>query len=493
MRYSGILLHISSLPNDYGIGTFGRSAYEFVDFLNKAGQKYWQILPLGPTSYGDSPYQCFSAFAGNPYFIDFDLLKEDDLLSIDDYIELKNSNLKVNYEWLYHTRFSVLKKAFSNFNKNDESYKKFKDENSGWLDDYSLFMALKYQEKEGNWLGWRTEFSHREEKAINEFIKNNQEDIEFWKFIQYEFFKQWFNLKKYANDLGIEIIGDMPIYVAFDSSDVWSNPKYFQLDETLNPTEVAGCPPDDFTPDGQLWGNPLYRYDVMKEENYKWWVNRIKKALELYDVVRIDHFRGFEAYFAIKNGEKTARNGHWVKGPNVELFNQVKCELGECKIIAEDLGYLTEEVHKMLDECGYPGMEILEFGFDPKGDSDYAPHNHKKNAICYPGTHDNSPILGWLDSLDSENLNYVKDYLMVDRNKSNKDLVDYIIKAALGSVSDVAIISLADYLNLDDSARFNTPSTLGDHNWTYRFNACDINEDLAKKIRTMTETYRRLK
>lgn len=492
MRYSGILMHISSLPNEYGIGTFGKESYEFVDFLHKAKQKYWQILPLGPTSYGDSPYQCFSAFAGNPYFIDFDLLKKDGLLNECDYSEYKFDGTKVNYEWLYHVRFIVLKKAFNRFDVQGKEYLKFKEENKKWLDDYALFMAIKYKEVEGNWLVWKDCYKKREKDAINSFIRENYQDIEFWKFIQFEFYKQWFNLKKYANSLGIEIIGDMPIYVAFDSSDVWSNPKYWQLDENLEPVEVAGCPPDAFTPDGQLWGNPLYNYDLMEKEGYKWWIERIKASLTLYDVVRIDHFRGFEAYYAIPYGDKNAKRGHWVLGPNVRLFNKVKEELGDCKIIAEDLGFLTEEVHIMLKECGYPGMEILEFGFDPDGDSDYAPHNHKKNAIVYPGTHDNLPVLGWLNSLDKKNLDYVKEYLMVCSDAPKEKLIDKIICACLGSVSETAIIPLVDYLHLDEGARFNTPSTLGDHNWTWRVDKKQINDDLATKIAKMSETYRRL-
>ncbi len=493
MRYSGILMHVSSLPNKYGIGTFGKEAYDFVDFLNKAKQKYWQILPLGPTSYGDSPYQAFSAFAGNPYFIDFDLLNKDGLLKKSDYKEYQYKDKKVNYEWLYKTRFIVLEKAYKRFDKNIKDYIKFKEDNNGWLDDYSLFMAIKNEEVEGNWLGWKKCYRTRSANAISEFKKNNEEKIEFWKFVQYEFYKQWFNLKHYANSLGIEIIGDMPIYVAFDSSDVWSNPKYFQLDKDLNPVEVAGCPPDAFTPDGQLWGNPLYNYDLMEKEGYKWWIERIKASLTLFDVVRIDHFRGFEAYYAIPNGDVNARRGKWKLGPNVKLFNKVKEVLGDCKIIAEDLGFLTEEVHIMLKECGYPGMEILEFGFDASGDSDYAPHNHKKNAICYPGTHDNHPVGGWLDTLDEENLDYVKKYLMAPKKVSKDKLIDLIIASCLGSVSDTAIVPLVDYLHLGNDARFNTPSTLGDHNWTWRVEKRALNDKLIEKIKDMTITYRRAK
>ena len=486
-------MHISSLPNKYGIGTLGKESYEFVDFLNRAGQKYWQILPLGPTSYGDSPYQSFSAFSGNPYFIDYDLLREDGLLIYDDYKDYDYRENKVNYEWLYHVRFKILEKAFSRFNVNNEDYKNFKEKEKEWIDDYALFMAIKCHEKEGNWLSWKSEFRNRDKSALSLFILENEKEVEFWKFVQYEFFIQWFRLKKYANDLGIEIIGDMPIYVAFDSSDVWSNPKYWQLDESLKPIDVAGCPPDAFTPDGQLWGNPLYNYDLMEKDGFKWWIKRIKASLTLFDVVRIDHFRGFEAYFAIPYKDQNARRGHWVKGPNMKLFNKVKEALGDCKIIAEDLGFLTKEVYIMLKECGYPGMEVLEFGFDPNDDSDYAPHNHKKNAVVYTGTHDNLPLGGWIDSLDKENLDYVKEYLSISSNANKDEIIDKLIATCLSSVSLTAIVPMVDYLHLGSEGRFNTPSTLGDFNWTWRIDASSINDHLASHIRKLTEIYRRLK
>lgn len=481
MRETGVLLHISSLPSNYGIGTLGLEAYKFVDFLKEAQQNYWQVLPTGPTSYGDSPYQTFSAFAGNPYFIDLDILKEEGLLTFDDLKELDGKNsLYVDYEWLYHTRFIVLEKAFKNFKKNT-SFKKFVSENESWLKDYALFMAIKNSMPEGNWKSWEKPYQNRFSDEVLEFEKKNKKKIEFWYFIQYEFFKQWKKLKKYANKQGIKIIGDMPIYVAYDSSDVWADPKSWLLDEELNPYEVAGVPPDAFSATGQLWGNPLYNFELMKKDNYSWWVKRIKESFKIFDVVRIDHFRGFESFYAIPYGDETAVNGRWVKGPGIDLFKQIKNELGDLDIIAEDLGFLTEEVHQLLNESGFPGMKILEFAFDYDPTNNYLPTNYPTNCIAYPGTHDNMTVKEWLETQDENQLKYIKEFLKAD---DNSNLVEKMISALIESPADRVVIQLQDYLELGTEARFNTPSTLGG-NWVWRVQEEQLNDKLIQKMKKL--------
>lgn len=485
MRSAGILLPIFSLPNKYGIGTFGKEAYDYVDFLKKCHQKYWQVLPLNPTSYGDSPYQSFSCFAGNPYFIDFDILKEEGLLFEDEYSYLIDTSCSINYGKLYETRFNVLRIAYSRFNKT--LLDTFITNNAYWINDYALFMSLKYYFGGLSFHSWPNEFKFRDEKSISLYINSNKEDIYFWIFLQYEFFKQWSALKKYANDNNIYIIGDMPIYTALDSSDVWARPNQFLLDKTLTPSFVAGCPKDDFSPLGQLWGNPLYNYKFMKKDSYSWWVERMKQACLLYDCVRIDHFRGFEAYFCIPYGDKDALSGHWEKGPNINLFKEIEKQIGKVNIIAENLGFLTDDVQIMLDKLGYPGMKVLEFGFDPNGNSDGAIHNLTSNIVVYPGTHDNYPIRAWYDSLDLETKTYVKDYLYFD---NDWDVGNRLIKAALSSVANTCIISFQDYLQKGAEARINTPSTLG-NNWMWRMEKGDMNDDLASFIAYLTDLYRR--
>jgi 4-alpha-glucanotransferase len=487
MRGSGILMHISSLPNAYGIGTFGSEAYQFVDFLKQAGQKYWQVLPLGPTSYGDSPYQTFSAFAGNPYFIDLDLLVQEKLLKKSELKTLKaNEDHQVDFAFQYNNRFLVLKQAFKRFVIN-EKYKMFIQENKSWLADYALFMAIKDNMPEGNWSTWPTEFKTREKATIKEFSEKHEKDIAFWMFLQFKFFEQWQNLKSYANANGIKIIGDMPIYVAYDSSDVWATPVYWQLDDHLNPAAVAGVPPDSFAITGQLWGNPLYNYDLMEQQGFKWWIKRIQESFKLFDVVRIDHFRGFEAYYSVPFSDITAENGKWIKGPGMKLFSKVKEALGEVHIIAEDLGFLTEEVYQLLHDCGYPGMKIFQFGFDAHGDSEYAPHNYTKNAIVYTGTHDNLPIEAWIDSLKEYDYQYFMNYLNI---KSRKDAGFAAIRECLKSVCDIAIIPMQDYLGLKEEARFNRPSFLGG-NWVWRVSKKALTPKLAQKINDWVKVYRR--
>lgn len=491
MRGSGILLHISSLPGPYGIGTIGKNAYQFIDFLAKAGQKYWQVLPLGPTSYGDSPYQTFSAFAGNPYFIDLDTLVNEGLLDQQDLQTLINSDdpRRVNFEKIYKTRFYVLEKAYNKFIKQGDltEFKIFTEANRYWLEDYSLFMAIKSMNVEGNWLGWSELYRVRDQDTIDYFKKEYKERIEFWCFVQYKFFEQWLKLKKYANDLGIKIIGDMPIYVAYDSSDVWANPNYWQLDQNLVPKVVAGVPPDYFARTGQLWGNPIYDYTLMEKDGYSWWVKRIEESFKIYDVVRIDHFRGFESYYAIKYTDKTAEFGKWMKGPGNSLFQKIKEELGDLEIIAEDLGFLTPEVYQLLRDTGYPGMKILQFGFDPKEDSEYLPHNYSSHSIAYTGTHDNKTLKDWLASITKEE----KEFCFAYANINHEDeAVNKLIKCALSSPSETVIIPLVDYLELGEEARFNIPSTLG-NNWVWRMDKSDLTEKLQKRILENTKIYKR--
>lgn len=485
MRQAGILLPVFSLPSNYGIGTFGKCAYEFIDFLAIAKQKYWQVLPLGPTSFKDSPYQSFSSFAGNPYFIDLDLLKEEGLLTDEDLSSIKNST-KIDYALLYQNRYPILRLAYMNF-KPSKIYQQFIKENDFWLNDYALFMSLKKQHGDISWNNWPDEYKYYNQKSLKKFSLENIAEINFWKFLQFQFNQQWQNLKNYAHQHDIQIIGDIPIYVAYDSADVWSNVKQFQLDAKLEPINVAGCPPDAFCEDGQLWGNPLYNYHLMKEENYKWWVNRMKKAYDLYDVIRIDHFRGFEAYYCIPASYHNAKNGKWIKGPGYSLFKEIEANIPGIKIIAEDLGFITEGVKKLLKKTGYPGMKVLEFAFDEKNDSDYLPHNHQKNSVVYTGTHDNLPIRGWFKTLTKQEKHFVMEYLMLtDESK----ICDQMVRVALSSVANLTIIPFQDYLGLDETTRINTPST-SDNNWVYRINKDVLSNELAVYIGFLTSLYKR--
>lgn len=491
MRASGILMHISSLPGEYGIGKLGKPAYEFADFLKKSKQKYWQILPVSPTSYGDSPYQSFSVYAGNPYFIDFEILEEQGLLKAEDYkgVNWGDDPQAVDYSLLYENVFKVLKIAYKNFIKKTEiDYADFLKEQAHWIDNYGLFMALKFAHGGKAWTEWEEPLKMFDDLAIEKARKDYAEEIDFWRFVQYKYYEQWNNLKKYVNYLGIEIIGDIPIYVALDSVEVWTSPQYFLLDDEKNPVDVAGCPPDAFTELGQLWGNPLYRWDVMENENFKWWIDRISYATKTYDVVRIDHFRGFESYYAIPFGMKDAKIGEWRKGPDINLFKQVKKQLGKQKIIAEDLGFITKDVAKLLKLSGFPGMKVLEFAFDPDGKSDYLPHNYKNsNNVCYTGTHDNDTVVGWVKSASRKELKFCRDYLGVKRNK---DIPWGMIRLAWASVSDIAIAQMQDFLELGNDARMNIPSTLGG-NWQWRCNTSSLTDELAEKIAGVTVLYDR--
>lgn len=494
MRASGILLPISSLPSKYGIGTFSKSAYEFIDILKAAGQRYWQILPLGPTGYGDSPYQSFSTFAGNPYFIDLETLVAEGYLTVKECEEYDFGSVSsdVDYEKIYQSRFKILRTAFERSNvKEEKEFNDFKSKNVLWLKDYALYMAVKSHFAGKSFLFWDEDIKCREQSAMERYTEMYEDEIEFNEFIQYIFDKQWKKLKKYANKNGIKIIGDIPIYVAFDSADTWANPELFQLDKDRTPIAVSGCPPDAFSPTGQLWGNPLYKWDVHKKAGYSWWITRFVFCLDLYDMLRVDHFRGFDEYYTIPYGDTTAEHGDWVEGPGYELFQALHNKLGnDINIIAEDLGFMTETVKELLEETGYPGMKVLEFAFDSRDDSDHLPHNYVSNSIVYTGTHDNDTIIGWYNSIGKEDREFSKEYL----NNYNTDINDIhwdFIRSALGSVSKLCIIPIQDYLGLGGEARINTPSTLGG-NWKWRLTKGEITTDLVKKIRELTRLYGRL-
>ena len=482
---------ISSLPSDYGIGCFSKSAYEFVDWLKEAGQTYWQILPLGPTSYGDSPYQSFSSFAGNPYFIDLDILCKENLLKKKECesFDWGTSEEYIDYGTMYVSRYALLHKAYARFVKNmPEDFSSFCEAEKDWLEDYTLFMALKDANDGKAWGQWDEKLRVRDAAALDEARKKYAEDIEFYKMLQYLFFKQWRELKAYANENGIEIIGDVPIYVAGDSADVWANPKQFYLDEDLNPIEVAGCPPDGFSADGQLWGNPLFRWDEMKKDNYAWWTKRIKAMSELYDIIRIDHFRGFDSYYAIPAKDKTAKNGKWKQGPGMDLFGAVREQFGDLPIIAEDLGFLTDSVRRMLKESGYPGMKVLQFAFDSDADNEFLPHNYTtSHCVVYTGTHDNDTLLHWAETLNREPLRFARAYLDVE---SRQDVPAAVVRAAWSSIAELAIAQMQDFLKAGGEGRMNLPSTLGG-NWCYRTKAEQYTEKLQRRIRRLNRTYGR--
>ncbi len=488
-------MHISSIPSNYGIGTFGKEAYKFVDFLCDSGQKYWQILPIGHTGYGNSPYQCFSAFAGNPYFIDLDFLIEENLITEDDvrYIYVENERV-IDYSQIFNTRFPIYKIAFSNFVKNIQNNKhydevlKFYGENKFWLNDYSLFMALKDYYNGDSFTNWDNDIKFREPEAISYFENKLGYDIDFWKFIQYNFFKQWKALKDYANSKGIKIIGDIPIYVSGDSCDVWSTPRLFKLNQNREPITVSGCPPDDFSSTGQLWGNPIYDWSHLELTNYDWWICRIRESLKLFDVVRIDHFRGFESFWEIPYENSTAEFGRWTKGPGIKLFNRIKDTLKNVNIIAEDLGYLTDEVINLRIQTGYPGMKILQFGFSDINGNDHTPHNYSNNSVVYTGTHDNDTIRGWMDVTGSfDEVNRMKKYFGIT---SDDDLNWKVIRGAWSSVCSIAITTMQDLLDLGNESRMNYPSRI-DGNWIWRMGKNDLTNYLTKKLRDFTELYGR--
>ena len=490
MRQSGILMHITSLPGPYGVGTMGRQAYSFVDFLKQAGQTLWQILPLAPTGYGDSPYQSCSTYAGNHYLIDLDMLIEQGLLLPEEVrsITWGVREDKADFGLLYQNRLNVLRKAWQRFDDR-EALDAFCKENSDWLPEFSLYMALKDETNGLPWYQWEDGLKHRDPDAVWQARQRLKEKIQFYNFVQYLFEKQWSALRAYAHENGIRIIGDVPIYVPLDSADVWSNPALFQLDADLNPEAVAGCPPDGFSADGQLWGNPLYRWEAHKAQGYSWWLRRLAAAGKRYDIVRVDHFRAFEAYWAVPYGDTTARGGKWVKGPDMDFVSAVKQGLPELELIAEDLGFLTQEVLDLRDNSGWPGMKVLEFAFDSKEPSDYLPHGYPKNSVCYTGTHDNMTMRQWFETSSEETVEYAAEYMHLTEDEG---YVWGTIRTAMASVSDWCVVQLQDYLNLGGEARMNFPGTMTDCNWTWRLQDGLLTEELAEKIMRMTKLYGRI-
>ena len=490
MRECGMLLPISALPSEYGIGCFSKEAYEFVDMLKECGQSLWQILPLGATGYGDSPYQSFSTFAGNPYFIDLETLIKEKLLKREECEGVDfGDGETVDYEKIYFNRFKILKIAYKRSVEcgltDSEEYGEFIAKHADWLHEYSMYMAVKDYFGGKSWSEWDENIRLKKPLATAYYGEKLKEEIDFYEFLQFQFFKQWDALKSYANEQGIRIIGDIPIYVAFDSADTWGKPKQFQLDDDNLPIAVAGCPPDGFSATGQLWGNPLYNWEYHKKSGYAWWIKRIRHCFDIYDIVRIDHFRAFDAYYSIPYGDTTAENGVWVKGPGMELFEAMKEELGDLPIIAEDLGFLTDSVRELLKESGYPGMKVLQFAFDSREESDYLPHNYERNCVVYTGTHDNDTIQGWYQELTKEDKQLALDYLNNASSKEADIHWDYIA-LAMRSVANTCIIPVQDYLGLSKEARINTPSTLGG-NWIFRMKRNAFDEETIRKIKRLTQ------
>ena len=493
-RESGILLPVFSLPGPYGTGCFSRYARKWIDFLSAAGQSYWQILPPGPTGYGDSPYQSFSTFAGNPYFIDLEELIQRGLLTVQDCTPLMSADVsRVDYKALYELRLPLLRRAFADGETfHDPEYRQFCEENARWLDDYALFMALKNRFNGRPWTEWTEEIRLRRPDALKRCRGELAEEITFQKRVQYEFFRQWFALRDYAHEHGIRIIGDIPVYVAMDSADTWANPELFQLDTDKRPAAAAGCPPDGFSATGQLWGNPLYDWAYHKETHYHWWMERLKGAFRLCDVLRIDHFRGFDEYYAIPRGETTAINGHWCKGPGLDFFRAVKRSLGNREVIAEDLGYVTDSVRQLVADTGFPGMKVLQFAFDSRDTgaaADYLPHNYPFNSVAYTGTHDNETSAGWLKNIKPEELRQVREYLC-DFYTPDEELVRSFVSLAMGSPARLCVIPLQDYMGLGNSCRMNRPSSVGE-NWLWRVREEELSDTLRDEIAAVTARYGR--
>ena len=490
-RAAGVLMHISSLPGDFGIGAMGKEAYKFIDKLKAAGQRYWQILPVCPTGFGDSPYQSFSTFAGNPYFIDPQLLCKEGYLKKEDYAEISwgEREDRVDFGRLYVKRNELFNKLFKSFGEKIPSdFVSFCRKNAHWLDDFALFMAVKDAHNGAAFYEWDEDIAKRKPEAVVWWSAKCRERIEYYKMLQYFFFKQWNALKTYANQKGIYIIGDVPIYVARDGADVWSNPAQFKLDEDFCPIEVAGCPPDAFSQDGQLWGNPIYNWDYMKEDGYKWWTARLRAAFSIYDVVRIDHFRGFAGYYCIPYGSKTAKEGVWREGPRMQLFDAVKKELGDVPIIAEDLGFLTEDVYKLLSDSGFPGMKVLQFAFSPDCESAYLPKNHIPNSIVYTGTHDNDTLLGYLETTSERELeNAVK----VMGIKRKKQIPKAMMKAAMQSVCNTAVLTMQDLIGLGSEARMNTPAKESG-NWQWRATKKQLSNKNFRLLKKYTKKFSRI-
>lgn len=490
MRQSGILMHITSLPENYGIGTMGKEAYKFVDFLREAGQSYWQILPLSPTGFGDSPYQALSSCAGNHYLIDLDMLIKEGLLKKAEVkaVSWGSDPKKVDFGAMYRYRTEVLRLAFQRFTP-DAGFSRFVEENERWLGDYALFMAIKEQYGGAAWTQWPRELRLREENALEEKREELAQTVGLHYFLQYEFSRQWNALRSYANKKGIRIIGDIPIYVPLDSADVWAEPELFQLDENRSPVMVAGCPPDGFTADGQLWGNPIYNWEKLAQTDYDWWIRRLGASARLYDVIRIDHFRGFESYWAVPYGNETARNGQWLKGPGMDFFRMMRREFPKLECIAEDLGFVTPEVRQMQIDSGYPGMKVLEFAFDSREESDYLPHLYPVDSICYTGTHDNVTLKQWFHEARPRDVSYARAYLGLNRSEG---YIWGMIRGGMGSVARLFIAQMQDYLELGKEARMNLPGTVSTDNWTWRAEKGFDSRRLANRLYALTKRYGRV-
>ena len=490
-RSSGVLMHITSLPGQFGIGTFGKSAYDFVDFLEETKQTYWQILPLTTTSYGDSPYQSFSAVAGNLNLIDFSLLKEDGLLEESDYVNVNfgENPEKVDYALLFEARRPILEKAVANTSKNSEvlaETEKFEAENSSWLADYAEYMAIKESFGYKSFIHWDEDIKKGEQAAREKYRTELQDSIRYYTVTQYFFFKQWLALKEYANEKGIKIIGDMPIYVSADSVEMWTMPELFKVDENNEPLYVAGCPADDFSPTGQLWGNPIYDWEKHKEQGFSWWIYRVQESFKIYDVLRIDHFKGFSDFWQIDKDAENAVNGTWEAGPGIELFQKIKEQLGDLPIVAENLGFIDAKAEKLLDDSGYPGMKILQFAF-PGEDNLDRPHHYTQNSVAYTGTHDNDVVNGWYEKLGESEKELVSEYL---NRRDDETITEAMIRGIYSSVSDYAIVTMQDLLDKDATSRMNVPSTVGG-NWEWRMVAEDLTEERKEFLRNITVRYSR--
>lgn len=489
-RGAGILLGVISLPSPYGIGTMGKEAFSFVDMLFDMGQKYWQVLPVGPTSYGDSPYQSFSAFAGNPYLIDLDLLTEEGLLSKE---EINSYNWgeredRIDYALLYENRFQVLESAFKRFDISEEGFRSFCRENSGWLEDYSLYMAVKNERNGGSWLSWEEEIRNRAPEAMESCRSRLKEQISFWKFLQYKFFEQWKALKAYANSKDIKIIGDVPLYVALDSADVWAEREQFKLDQEGKPVEVAGCPPDAFSDDGQKWGNPIYDWDRMKKDGFAWWKKRMEANGRMFDIIRIDHFIGLARYYSIPAEDATAKNGRWNLGPGKKLTDMIEKTLGVNRVIAEDLGVRVWRSKLLLYRTGWPGMRTLLFAFSGSTFNEHHPRNYGRgNLAAYTGTHDNETLVGYFQGKTDQELAYVYQDLKI---QERSQIPDAIIRAVFESRADIALVQMQDYLKLGNEARMNFPSTVGE-NWRWRMAKGALSKEKQDQIKAMTRNCHR--
>ena len=498
-RSAGVLLAVSSLPSKYGIGCFDQAAYDFVDWLADAGQTYWQILPLGPTSFGasdDSPYQAYSAFAGNPYFISLDELVKEGILTQEecDAADFGSDPESVDYEKLHENRYQLLRKAYerSNIGSNWE-YQQFLNENNWWLSDYALFMAVKKFFGDTPWTTWPQDIRLHWGYAVEYYHRELYYDVEFQKYMQFKFFQQWWRLKAYANGKNIKIIGDIPIYVSPDGADVWAHPELFQLDENNSPRAVAGCPPDAFAADGQIWGNPLYRWDYHRNTGYDWWISRLWANFRLYDVIRIVHFRGFHEYFSVPTNAASALRGHWEKGPNMDFFRAVRWQLGDKEFIAEDLGLMTDTVRWLVRDSGFPNMKVLQFAFDVSdtgAGNDYLPHNYNNNCVVYTGTHDNETLVGWLKGVGEEEMTLIRNYIS-DWSTPDDQLYRKMLALAMLSAANTCIVPIQDHLGMDSDSRMNQPGTVG-KNWRWRLKPGTLTKGAQQEILTLTRRYGRL-